>query len=246
MAHTPESLAKKLTRQIRLLTSAAELFDQGNIEQCLTMATSVRVLLHDHKQEGKPATSVSLLKQTGFKDKLRFVDTSLANTTVNTHGPVVSMEVELEDGSTKFVSMGQDGLVDIHNGGPTAFYVASCRQIPDRKFRLPFGVWWEDPIMDLPNRGRYSRWDLIRAICNHDGGAHVDPRGLEEGYSRFVEEGFQVWYSNDANDAGKLNPEGLYNPTGDAAATSMRQLTFEVLETMRECDELQRWLKSPR
>ncbi|WP_115789969.1 hypothetical protein [Arthrobacter silvisoli] len=206
------------------------------------MATNVRVLLYDHQPPGKEPTSVSLLQQLGLKDKLKFVDTSLANTTVLVGAPNIQLEYELEDGSRHFASMGQDGLVAVLVEEGRARYVASLRQVPGRKDRLPFESWWTNPIMDLPNRGRYSRWELIRQMANRAGGAHVDPKGLEEGYARFVNEGLAMWVGTGTSHLDPL-AEG-HRPTGDPAAMSMRQIAYELLATMEECEELQSVLRS--
>lgn len=76
-------------------------------------------------------------------------------------------------------------------------YVPRCEQpapaVPPR--RVPFDMWWEMPVIRLRPAGEqhdYSRFDLISAVANTDGGAHFDPK-ISEAYSRVSEDNVLGW-----------------------------------------------------
>jgi hypothetical protein len=207
------------------------------------MATQLRVLLHDHQPTGKRLPSTSVLKLVGLKDKLHFLDTHVANMPSVMGGPSAFIEVEYENGTREMRPLGHSGLVGIDGSGPVPVYRAPLdRQLFHRNKRS-FRPWWEQPIMSFPGK-LYSRWDLVRQMSNVVGGAHLDPRGLEASYARFVEEGVQVWIGNDATRVGDIDGGGS-RPQGDPAAASMRQIVYEVITTIDESPELQQWLNNP-
>jgi len=243
LAHTPETLARALNTQLRLLATSALMFDQGHVEQSLTMATQLRVLLHDYQQPGKRASSTSVLKLVGFKDRLRFLDTHVANMPSVMGGPAITMEVEYEDGTRELKPMGHSGLVGIDGSGPVPVYCAPLDRQLFHRNRRSFRPWWEQPVMSFPGK-LYSRWDLVRQMSNVAGGAHLDPRGLEASYARFVEDGVDVWIGNDASKFADIDGGGT-KPQGDPAAASMRQIVYEVTTTIDASSELQQWLNNP-
>jgi hypothetical protein len=244
VAHTATSLAGAFKTQLRLLLAATVQYDQGHLEQALIMATQLRVLLHDHQESGKKATSTSLLKQIGFKDQLKFLDTSVENMPSVMGGPSITIEAEHLDGTREMVPLGCDGLFGVDSTAFGYVYVAplSRRQGPWRE--QPFDAWWNDLVISFPDRSRYSRWLLVRQMANVAGGAHIDPRGLEKGYANFAQEGIAMWLSDNALDAGRMGPVGS-KPSGDPAAASMRQIAYEFLKTVDNSRELQDWTDNP-
>lgn len=237
---TPAMLSASLQQQIGYLEKSARDYDSGDASEGPRMATALRVLFHDTN------SSHSLMKQIGLKENLKFVDTSISNTTVFVNRPNIRMEVEYEDGRTGFVSMGQDGLVDIFMDGTDSYYVASIKHVPERSYRLKFNNWWNDEIMDIPVGHRYSRKRLVLAMTNTGGGAHIDPRGVAIEYQNFTLNGFIAW-TNELPIANMTAHKMMMNDSGvplrgDAATPSVRQMVFEALETFKESTELQKFL----
>jgi hypothetical protein len=66
-----ESLSSELQKQIRFLNNSSKLFDEGEEDEAVRLATTIRVLFHD------TYSSTSLLKQLNIKDILNLVDTGV-------------------------------------------------------------------------------------------------------------------------------------------------------------------------
>jgi len=74
----------------------------------------------------------------------------------------------------------------------------------------------------------WSRRRLVDALANQEGGAHVDPT-LNESYIRIAgDESLGYTFS--------LHGETERPFQGDVAAASMRQIAYEMLETLRLAD----------
>jgi hypothetical protein len=73
----------------------------------------------------------------------------------------------------------------------------------------------------------FSRRDLVLAVANKDGGAHVDPQ-LDDSYvalSRMNSIGF-AW----------IGPNGVSEPLDSPVPASVRQIAYEVAQTLERHD----------
>ncbi len=85
----------------------------------------------------------------------------------------------------------------------------------------PFEIWWNATVLREPNQPELSRRDLILRLANKDGGAHVDP-SLNHRFERLkTGESIPI----------RTGPEERAIP--DAVAHSVRQISHEVLRTLR-------------
>jgi hypothetical protein len=83
-----------------------------------------------------------------------------------------------------------------------------------------FGKWWEEVVIKDGQGQTFSRKDVVLALADKEGGAHVDPV-LDEQYARltrFHSQGYQVVT------AGTILP-----PDNSLVAASVRQIAHEVL-----------------
>lgn len=85
---------------------------------------------------------------------------------------------------------------------------------------LAFDAWWNQVVFVDDRRETLSRRDLILALANQDGGAHVDP-GLSEKYARLSRHNSLGWV---------LAPGDRPIPNAERAA--IRQISHEVLWTL--------------
>ena len=152
-----DELIEMLREQMVLLHISADSYDRGVREEALRLATTLRVLLHDTEN------SQSLLLQLGVKDGLRFLST----------------------GSLSIIGAPLTGMM----AGPAALAVLAPMmmggdQPPEHRALLHsvapgpkqiFDTWWNDSV--LAARGeQWTRRDLVLALANKEGGAHVDSK----------------------------------------------------------------------
>lgn len=200
MAKVPQSqddLKRHLEEQLAFLERSAEAFDDGFTDEAKRLAVTLRLLLHDTKH------SKSLLGQLGLKDS-DFVDSAFQDDpeSIASHGGLVGIAV----------GKGKSELVARLDGDDPSWFR-----------RVKFSDWWNAPVTrDLKGR-LLSRRELVLAVANKDGGAHVDPE-LDEVYA----------------DLSRGNALGLYDATAEKLEplteperVTIRQIAHEVLKTLK-------------
>jgi hypothetical protein len=170
VARTYAELFDALRKQVRFFRTSAAAFDAGDTAEAARSAVAIRVLVHD------AGRSFSVLRQLGVKDRLRFVDTATPlrpGNAASTNGLVV-MTMSNQGGDVFVPPL--DNLSDARQGKP----------------RLSFPDWWEAVVIIDILGSRFSRKDLVLALANSDGGAHVDPQ-LTEAYAALSRSGSLGW-----------------------------------------------------
>jgi hypothetical protein len=219
-----------LTEQIHFLQKSAKEYDEGDFLEAKQMSIRLRVLLHDtHK-------SVSLLAHLGRKD-MEFYDTStydedniffsdgLVLYRIDPSIPAVTFIPPLGGpgnhyGTGGIIIGGFFGFLD--EGKSSAKGTVPFDGKP--KGKVPFDVWWNNTILDDKQGNILSRKALVLAVCNQDGGAHVDAE-LKEAY---------------ASSLNKL--PNVYVPSGQVkvafisniVSANIRQITYEVLKSLED------------
>lgn len=195
---TRESLQKHLAEQLGFLLRSARSYDKGYVDEAKRLATTIRILVHDTSK------SMSLLGQLGLKSLL-FYDTAVDEEPKNIlpHGGLIQM-VFGEFGATYFPYL--DG--ELSSGVPRS---------------VPFDEWWNRVIFRNKEGHQLSRRDLVLAVANQDGGAHVDPT-LNEAYSKLSREGGMGWVYVTPGKTYTIRPPEL---------ASVRQIAHEVLKTLK-------------
>ena len=89
--------------------------------------------------------------------------------------------------------------------------------------RVKFSKWWHDPVLAAANRRVLTREQLVLAMANQDGGAHID-RMMDEAY---------------ASVTGKQDVKVTYHVGGVSASakhgrhySAVRQIAYEVQMTL--------------
>ena len=152
------------------------------------------------------SASKSILGQLGVKDSLRYLDTSLSHRGLRPDHPgwdAGLASMEIEPG----------------RGGR---YVPMLDNLPKERRRYTnFSAWWSKVIY---RRVGFGRRELVMNLANTDGGAHVDS-ALEDSYADLTKRNVLGWeYSDDA---------GSRPFEGNSAQASVRQISFELLDTIR-------------
>jgi hypothetical protein len=155
-----------LDEQIDFLESSIAAYDGGKEHEAKRLAVPIRTLVHNTRH------STSLLRHLQVQRQLGFVDRGPPdpppNAQVIAFGVCV-VEARLDTGESRYAS---------------AFrYPAPDRLHPP----VSFEDWWRRPILHDLIGNHFSRADLVLALANKDGGAHIDA-SLEEKYRQLTRE----------------------------------------------------------
>lgn len=169
---TPDELEQQFQDQLDLLENLAQIYDQGKIIAAKSMATTIRVLLHDTQK------SASLLGQLNRKG-ISFFDTA--------------EEVSDPPGTMRAGSF--SALLGIAFGeSTTKGYVPHFDSMPARM--VDFDEYWNEVIFIDQKKAEFTRKDIILFVANQDGGSHVDP-GLDEKYAELSRKNSLGWKMGD-------------------------------------------------
>lgn len=159
-------LSDRFDEYMKLLAILCECYDRDNDIISLSIATAIRVLVHDTQR------STSLLTHLNRKD-VRYLSTNFRNPREAVHlGLVRRINVGVNDGE-----------------GGEAKYWPLCDEryfsTPSQHFTfVPFDDWWNNEHIFENSRSQLTRRNLVLAIANMDGGAHFDSE-VEEKYDDF-------------------------------------------------------------
>ncbi|RDU97858.1 hypothetical protein [Trinickia dinghuensis] len=199
-ARSKEDLLVALSEQIELLKLGCRNFDSGNEIEAKNIAVRLRVLLHQTKQ------SHALLEQLGVRNGY-FVNTAHRLRPENRGSDFALTSVLLDSMSgAKYVPL-------------LTSRVGSVR--PSKRV---FSDWWNTPVIKDQRGNTFCRRDLVLAVSNQDGGAHIDPT-IDEAYRRLTRENsLLVFFSTGPGTAYAM---------GNPVLASIRQIAYEVGETLR-------------
>lgn len=198
----------------------------------MRLAVALRVLFHN------TSASHALLHQMGLESSVKFLDSAIVGGTDIYFGHLVAqIEYETPYGIRGLAPSGQDGLVEVvpreDAGGRI---VAPLRRRGHEKL-VSFDEWWKTEVIDTAaGQKLFSRKQLVWIMANKDGGAHVDPKGPPDDYVGFAATGHGILYSNNTSFT-NMRPFA-----GNAAAESVRQVAWEVMETFDTDPAIQAWL----
>jgi hypothetical protein len=199
MAKIPQSateLQEHLADHQGFLQDSAAAYDRGRDGEAKRLAVSLRVLFHD------TSSSHSLLGQMG-RLLGQFLSTAIPHDTASV--------------------MPHGGLVMVAMAGHESRYVAMLDNVPVTRW-LPFSSWWDEEIFVDSAKRALTRKDLVLAVANQDGGAHVDP-GLNETYARLSRHNSLGWVVSEG-----MTQPAIPIPKPERAA--IRQIAHETLKTL--------------
>lgn len=187
-----------LKKQIRFIGKSSREYDLGDADEAANIANHICMIVHD------TGMSKSILNQLDKKD-IPFYDSAFARhrNDVGSYQGLVVMEMS---------SNPRWGWVPLVFSGDG----------PDKSWK-PFDEWWNAVILDDRHGVEFSRRDIVLAVRNQDGGAHVDPE-LDEPYvkmEKLKEFAFQFTAAG----------QGI-KPRVGAGFSSVRQIGFELLITL--------------
>jgi hypothetical protein len=154
------------------------------------------------------SSSRSLLELLGAKSTLKFLDTA---------SPIWPDNLLATPGLIVFRSeMNQESGMEIRYEAPLHNSI--------RKASKPFAPWWEDPVTKDQQGELFSRQDYVLTVANKEGGAHVDPT-LNAEWTRLTRDNSLAFT--------ETSSRGVDLPMGDPALPTVRQIAWEVDQTIR-------------
>jgi hypothetical protein len=189
-------LEQHLAEQLAYLRTSAGLYDGGQSHEAKRLALAVRILVHDTSH------SRSLLGLLGLKG-IAFCDTSADYDPRNllAHHGLVALRIS--DRGARY-----EALLDGSPRGPGR--VVSLNQ------------WWNKVVVVDSDKNRLTRRELVLAVANQDGGAHVDPE-LKSVYAKLSRYNSLGWAFT--------GPEGTV-PLDNPVPASIRQIAHELIKTL--------------
>lgn len=227
-----------LAEHVGFLERSNKAFDEGHLSEAKRMAVSLRVLFHNTDQ------SHALLNLLNLHETVTWVDTAGMPDPKNMmpQWGLVIMGVRLETNEAIF-----DPRLD--GGTPTPIRTKSLR-LP-RGSRIPQDEWWTEPVTRDASHALFSRKEFVLALCNKEGGAHVDPQ-IKQSYNRIANLNSMGWTFSVTPEGDRVLTSALISldgsPTDATAATLdpdeealsnpvpflVRQISYEVVESIRQ------------
>jgi hypothetical protein len=238
---TPDDLAEKLRQQVRFLRRSAAVFDGGDEDEALRLASIIRLLLHD------TGASHSLLGQLGVKETFPYLDTSEPiepNNLLPTMG-LITARVDLQTRAGSYVApLGHavDPRADASPAKP-AMYIRGAYHstvppgppsAPPYSRQKPFAAWWKDPVTKDSQGEEFSRWDYVRGCANKEGGSHVDP-ALDAEWAALTRQNTLHFKVSAGGLTVVVAPASDTESIefGNPALASVRQIAYELDETLK-------------
>lgn len=227
---TDQELRDHLYEQLRFLRVSAASYDSGFEGEAKRLATTVRVLVHDTKK------SKSLLHQLNLKHIIRMHDTALPFDSRNLapHQGLVVIRIDVPAGvsgsEVSFTLVGKDEPFGEAPPGQARTKMTYEPRVSAgggvaSPTSVPFRRWWEEIVIKDSEGHTFTRSDLVLAMTNKEGGAHVDPK-LDKQYARltrFHSQGWQV-----------TTGEVRLPPDNSLVGASIRQIAHELLVSIEE------------
>lgn len=163
-----DKFKKQLARQLKFMQNSCHLFDKGDWDEAIRIATSIRVIVHD------TSSSTSILKHLEAKDINLF-----------------TVCPETPKGETNYVAITcfNMGVINMGVGGKYGYGPDLQDFSVDSSVVLLVDKWWNQVVWVLDLNTKLTRKDLVLGAANKDGGAHVDSV-LEPKYEQLSKEDF--------------------------------------------------------
>jgi hypothetical protein len=194
-------LKEYLKENFNFLKSSAKAYDAGLEEEAKRIAVAIRTLVHDTN------SSHSLLKQLNIKDQ-KYLDSA-------------SKRTGKEFGSYRGLTLMH------HNSDGTWAFTPKCILPPkpgEQYSYKSFDQWWNGVVIIDNNENEFTRKQLVLALANKLGGAHVDPKLNQKFYDLY-----------------KIGSHGILVieefksiPISGLELASVRQIAFELITVLEK------------
>lgn len=206
---TRQELVRLLAEQRAALAASCESFDAGNLWEAARLSTIVYTLLHD----GGGITS--LLTQLALRGSLRFVSSGRIDDDPKA--------MRISSPPLLFVRASQNGVEFVPRLDGSS--VSSEQQSE----KIQFERWWAKELIyraGVHNTLSLTRRRLVFSMRHQDGGGHVGSL-TDPAYVKF--KGGGGWFGGSSGPPKELDM---------AAHATMRQIGWEVTETLKDLGEV--------
>jgi hypothetical protein len=201
-----DELITHLKEQIQFLVSSAISYDNGSEGEAKRSATTIRVLVYDSTHSSALLTQLNKMNVLFF-DSASVFEPSQPLTSSN----LLMHRLAKEEG--------KDFNAD---------YIAPLDDLPPTKSKekkVSFETWWRRNMVFKDNVGNTSnRRDIILAVADKEGGAHVDPK-LDEAYANLTRFNSLAWRVHTGSEEKNM---------GNPVLPGIRQIAHEVIKTLKE------------
>jgi hypothetical protein len=200
-----EELCEALKEQLEMLSKSCKDFDHGDVFESKRIAVHLRTLWHNSGQSKGLVSQLNLAKEvidTAFLVPPTFITAGLP------HPP--SSERRL------FAIGGSRAYAPLFDHGPAGIY------------KTQFNQWWEGNVLSDGEGHKFTRKDMVLAVANTDGGAHVDPTLDSEYYALTRKETFGIIRVVPTEDPKVFKRIATPSPT----AVTLRQIGHETLKSL--------------
>lgn len=193
-----------LESQLGFLRSSMASYDNGNRDEFVRLATTLRVLFHDTRN------STSLVVHLDWQD-LDLISYSYPLNPRNllSESPLTLWHVS-------------DSGVDIQpvlNNGPS------------RRSKVKIDQWKNEKVIRDTFRSEFSRWDIVCTVADQIGGAHVDG-SIEEWFAQLSEDNSMGFIFGNEGGGGFLGSGGEGAPILGYEKAIIRHIAFEAYESL--------------
>ena len=213
-----KELNEKLSQALELLQLNCKQFDEGSVVAAVQIATQLRVLVHDTNK------STSLLMQTGQKNNIQYVDSSIKHRHSFSFWTIenVSYQTIISNGDI-YVGLLRKKMTDGLNGNMPTLDFAPLMGDNSRESQWgDFATWYTGQTMFEYRQLKMTRKDIICTLANKEGGAHVD-LNYSDDYKYFKEPTMLDININGV--LARFNQNPVY--------VSVRQIAWELLESLK-------------
>jgi hypothetical protein len=215
-----EELKNHLIESIEFLIKSCMLYDDGDKPEAKRIAVELRKMLHDTGMSESIFTTLQL-------KNIYFIDTSIAIINGNNSASVSLSNISQHISFRLNTNLADStDSVDFKNifllNESTAEFKPRLNGKEVNK-KILFEEWWNNIIICDSENNEFSRKDIVLALANQDGGAHVD-REIENTYYKLTRE----------NTFGSFiyNKFGGNIPIKNIHLSTVRQIAHEVIKTL--------------
>jgi len=198
-------LEEALQEQLKMLRKSCEDFDHGDLFEAKRIAVHLRILWHNTQQSTGLASQLNLTNEV--------VDTAFVvpPTFVHSESPEPP-----SDERRLFAIGGSRAYAPLFDRGPAGVS------------KSPFAKWWEGTVISDGEGHKFTRKDLVLAVADTDGGAHVDPKLDSAYYALTRKETFGVIRVAPTDDPKVFRKVATPSPV----AVTLRQIGHETLKSL--------------
>jgi hypothetical protein len=190
-------LQQHLQESLGFVKASAASFDAGSYGEAKRLAVTIRVLVHDTDK------SKSLLTLLGYKSGMVFLTTALPFNPRNLAPYLGLVGMSIGSGGVRYSA-----------------HLEAASRVGTGKYLL-FKDWWNMKVLVDGNKNTFNRRQLVLALANKDGGAHVDPN-LDPQYADLTRGNSAGWIAVDGKGERPMESIELH---------SVRQIAHEVIHS---------------